>query len=70
MYSGRFAAGGGDSLDGHTLVAFDGDEAFDLEALEAQFYELGAATPEEMVDLERAHYRLLRLAEDFTRMCC
>ncbi len=56
--------------DGAVLVVHDGDEAFDLEALEAQFYELVAAAPEELLQLEEAHYRLLRLAEDFSAVCC
>jgi hypothetical protein len=48
-----------------TLVAYDGDEAFAMEALEALYYELVSATPEEVLGLETAHYRLLRRAEDF-----
>jgi hypothetical protein len=47
------------------LVAWDGDEAFAVEALEALFYELVEATPEEVLQLERTHYRLLRRAADF-----
>jgi hypothetical protein len=47
------------------LVAFDGDEAFVMEALEALYYELVSATPEELRRLGEAHYRLLRLAPDF-----
>ncbi len=47
------------------LVAFDGDEPFLMEALEARYYELVAATPEEIVGLEQARYRLLRRADDF-----
>jgi hypothetical protein len=47
------------------LVAYDGDEGFALEALEALYYEILSATPEEVLGLERAHYRLLRRAEDF-----
>jgi hypothetical protein len=53
----RPAAGG--------LVAFDGEESFVMEAVEAIFYELVSATPDEVVDLQRARYRLLRLADDF-----
>jgi hypothetical protein len=49
------------------LVVFDGDEAFVLEAVEALFYELLSATTEELLQLERARYRLLRRAEDFRR---
>ena len=47
------------------LVAFDGDESFVMEAVEAVFYELVSATPEEIHDLRHARYRLLRTAEDF-----
>ncbi len=47
------------------LVAWDGDEAFGVEAVEALFYELVAATREELLGLQSACYRLLRLAVDF-----
>ena len=47
------------------LVAYDGDEAFGLEAVEAIYYELVAATAEEVLGLEEARYRLLRRAADF-----
>jgi hypothetical protein len=47
------------------LVAYDGEEDFALEALEATFYELVSATRAEMLGLERARYRLLRRADDF-----
>ena len=47
------------------LLAFDGDEPFALEAIEALYYEIVAATGEEMLALERACYRLLRRAADF-----
>jgi hypothetical protein len=47
------------------LRAYDGDESFALEALEAVYYEVVAATVEEWLGLERAHYRLLRRAADF-----
>jgi hypothetical protein len=47
------------------LVAFDGGEAFVLEALEALYYEVVSATVEEILGLERTHYRLLRRAADF-----
>jgi hypothetical protein len=50
---------------GSLLIVFDGDEGFALEALEACYYELVSATPEEVLELERARYRLLRRAEDF-----
>jgi hypothetical protein len=48
-----------------TLVAYDGEESFPLEALEAAFYEVVGATKDEWLGLERAHYRLLRQAADF-----
>jgi hypothetical protein len=47
------------------LVVFDGDESFVMEALEAIYYELVAATPEELIQLQQARYRLLRFADDF-----
>jgi hypothetical protein len=47
------------------VVAYDGAEAFMLEPVEAVFYELVAATPDELLGLERAYFRLLRRAEDF-----
>jgi hypothetical protein len=49
------------------LVAWDGDEAFPVEAVEAMFYELVSASSEELLGLERRRYRLLRLAGDFRR---
>jgi hypothetical protein len=48
-----------------SLVAYDGEEGFALEALEAIYYEVVSATRAEMLGLERARYRLLRRAEDF-----
>jgi hypothetical protein len=48
-----------------SLVAYDGDEAFRMEALEATYYELVSATPDELDRLRFARYRLLRMAEDF-----
>lgn len=47
------------------VVAYDGDEPFALEALEAVYYEVVAATRDEWLAVERAHYRLLRRASDF-----
>ncbi len=47
------------------LVAYDGDEMFALEALEAVYYELVEASEEELLGLEQARYRLLGKAEDF-----
>ncbi len=50
------------------LVAWDGEEAFAVEAVEALFYELVAATREELLGLQKACYRLLRLAADFRHL--
>jgi hypothetical protein len=50
---------------GAALVAFDGEEPFVMEAVEALLYELVSATAEELLQLQRARYRLLRLANDF-----
>jgi hypothetical protein len=47
------------------VQVFDGEESFHLEAAEALYYELVSATEEERLGLERAHYRLLRYADDF-----
>jgi hypothetical protein len=47
------------------LLAFDGDESFALEAIEALYYEVVTASREELLALERACYRLLRRASDF-----
>jgi hypothetical protein len=47
------------------LQVFDGGESFLLEAVEAIFYELVAADEDELLQLQEARYRLLRLAADF-----
>jgi len=46
------------------LVACDGDEYFVMDAMEAIYYEVAAASREELLQLEQAHYRLLRAAAD------
>ncbi len=48
------------------LLAYDGDEGFLMEAVEAVMYEIVRATPTELLQLEQAQYRLLRPARDFT----
>jgi len=55
----EFASGG------PPVMAYDGVEGFRLEAVEALFYELVSATGDEIVLLQRAGYRLLRISEDF-----
>lgn len=50
------------------LEVFDGDESFQLEAVEALYYEVVTATAEELLGLEEARYRLLRQAGDFTML--
>ena len=57
---GATVAGGG-----APVTAYDGDESFGLEAVEALYYEIVAADAEELLGLERAHFRLLRRADDF-----
>lgn len=47
------------------LLAWDGDEQFAVEALEARYYEVVCATEDELLGLETARYRLLRRADDF-----
>jgi hypothetical protein len=51
---------------GWTLRAHDGVEAFALEAVEALYYEVVQATPEELLALEQAQFRLLRRSLDFS----
>jgi hypothetical protein len=51
-----------------SLLAFDGDESFLMEAVEAMYYELVSATRDELLGLERACYRLLRRAADFRQV--
>jgi hypothetical protein len=48
------------------LLAYDGDEGFEMERVEAIYYELVAATPRDLNWLEQSGYRCLRLAPDFT----
>lgn len=47
------------------LTAWDGDEPFPVEAIEAGYYEVVTATREEVLQLEQARYRLLKPADDF-----
>jgi hypothetical protein len=47
------------------LLAWDGEEPFAVEAVEAIFYEVVSATREELLGLQRACFRLLRPAADF-----
>jgi hypothetical protein len=49
----------------HTILVFDGDESFELERLEAAYYEVAAANPNELAWLQDADYRCLRFAGDF-----
>jgi len=52
-------------LTAKSLVAWDGDESFTMEALEAMHYEMVEATADELTRLQLARYRLLRFASDF-----
>lgn len=47
------------------VTAYDGDEAFGLEAVEALLYEIVEADCDELLGLQNARYRLLRPAADF-----
>jgi len=47
------------------LIAYDGEESFEMERVEAHFYEVAAATRDELLWLELAGYRLLKPADDF-----
>ncbi len=48
-----------------SIRAYDGEEGFVLEAVEALHYEVVTASKEEIIRLQQGGYRLLRLAEDF-----
>jgi hypothetical protein len=52
---------------GGPVIADDGGETFDLEAVEAIYYEVVAATPEELSEV-RPRYRLLKIASDFRQV--
>ncbi len=52
------------------LIAFDGDESFEMERIEAIHYELVAAMLEDLIWIEQAGYRLLRKAPDFILITC
>ena len=47
------------------ITAWDGDEAFPVEPVEAMYYEMVTATRDELLQVEQAHYRLLKPANDF-----
>ena len=47
------------------IVAYDGDEPFAMERVEAAYYELVEASPDDVLWLEQSGYRLLRRAADF-----
>ena len=47
------------------LIAYDGEESFPVEAMEALYYEIVDASPCELLHLEQARYRTLRKAADF-----
>jgi hypothetical protein len=47
------------------ILAYDGDESFPVEAVEATYYEMVTATREELLKLEQARYRFLKPAWDF-----
>jgi hypothetical protein len=53
-----------------TLIVYDGVEAFEMEAVEALYYEVVEATPEELLGLQGVRYRMLRRAEDFELLEC
>lgn len=53
-----------------SLLVYDGVEAFALEAVEALYYEVVEATPEELLGLQGPRFRLLRRAADFGVLEC
>lgn len=48
-----------------TLIAFDGYEPFEMDRVEAMYYELVAATQSDLLWLQEAGYRCLRQAPEF-----
>lgn len=57
--------------DHHTpLIAYDGDESFAVEVIEAHYYELVEAAADELLHLEKHQYRLLKRADDFHLVQC
>jgi hypothetical protein len=52
------------------LAAYDGGEAFEMERVEAIYYEVAAATRDELLWLETAGYRLLKRSADFELIAC
>jgi hypothetical protein len=53
-----------------SLIVYDGLEEFEMEAVEATYYELVEATDEEVRGLQEASFRLLRCAADFEVSAC
>jgi hypothetical protein len=47
------------------LLVFDGDECFRMDSAEAGYYELVAASRDELAGIAGSTYRLLRFATDF-----
>ena len=52
------------------LIVYDGLEAFEMEAVEALYYELVEATPDELLGLQGPRFRMLRRARDFELLEC
>jgi hypothetical protein len=52
------------------LIVYDGVEAFEMEAVEALYYEVVEARPDELLILQGPRFRLLRRAEDFELLEC
>jgi hypothetical protein len=52
------------------LIVYDGVEAFEMEAVEALYYEVVEATPDELLSLQGPRFRLLRRAADFELLEC
>jgi hypothetical protein len=47
------------------IRVFDGDESFEMERMEAAYYELVRSTAADLNWIHRTGYRCLRLASDF-----
>lgn len=52
-------------VEGNRLLAWDGEESFEIGRLEASFYEIIEAKQSEWQELARKGYRILRWADDF-----
>jgi hypothetical protein len=52
-------------VESNRLLAWDGEESFEMGKMEASFYEIVEANQSEWQELARKGYRILRWASDF-----